>query len=125
MPKLRFFDRRILWVGALIILIVLMMDFNRRVSDLLRLNAQKDVVSTSVYGLEQTEQSLKTKIAYATSDAAVEQWAREEGGLSRPGDFPIVPMSPGGSTPVVPTVAAPTPKPVANWEVWQILFFGP
>jgi cell division protein FtsB len=125
MPKLRFLDKRILWVLVLAVLIVLMMDFNNRVSELLRLNAQKDVVSTSVYGLERTEAMLKTQIAYATSGVAVEQWAREEGGLSRQGDFPIVPISPGGSTQVAPTLAAPTPKPVSNWEVWQILFFGP
>ncbi len=125
MPKLRFLDKRILWVLVLVVLIVLMLDFNNRVSELLRLSAQKDEVSTQVYGLERTEEMLKTQIAYATSAVAVEQWAREEGGLSRPGDFPIVPISPGGSTQAAPTLTAPTPQAVANWEVWQILFFGP
>jgi len=125
MQKLRFLNKRILWVVGLVVLVVLMMDFNNRVSELLRLNAQKDEISTSVFGLQSTEHSLKTQIAYATSGAAVEQWAREEGGLSRPGDFPIVPLSPGGSVQPTPEVAAPTVAAVSNWEVWQILFFGP
>ncbi|MCL4560024.1 MAG: septum formation initiator family protein [Chloroflexi bacterium] len=124
MKRFRFNDRRILWIGALIILVLLMMDFNNRMSELLRLNTQHDQISTEVADLVSTQQSLEAQIAYATSDVAVQEWARQEAHLAQPGDIPIVPVAPPGSTPQPPVIAVPTAVPVNNWQVWQALFFG-
>jgi len=124
MKFLRILDKRILWAGVIVVLILLMMDFNNRMSELLRLEAEKDVVSTQVIALEQTEQTLRTQIAYATSDLAVEQWAREQGRMAREGEFPIIPLPPAGYTPEPEPIVAPTAKPVQNWEVWMALFLG-
>jgi len=124
MKFLRILDKRILWAGVIVVLILLMMDFNNRMSELLRLESEKDVVSTQVSALQQTEQTLRTQIAYATSDLAVEQWAREQGRMSREGEFPIIPLPPAGYTPEPELVSVPTPKPVQNWEVWMALFLG-
>ncbi len=124
MKRFRLNDRRILWVGALIILVLLMMDFNNRMSDLLRLNSQHDQISTEVANLVSTQKSLEEKIAYATSDVAVQEWARQEAHMAQPGDIPIVPVAPPGNTPQPAVIAVPTPVPVSNWQVWQALFFG-
>ena len=116
------------WKYALVIagaalLAVLVMDFNSRVGDLRRQSAQKQVVSAELEGQKQTQVSLQTQIAYATSEAAVIEWAYNEGNLKRPGDNPVVPVQPAGST------AAPTPRPavtperVSNLDVWLWLFF--
>jgi len=72
------------WKYALIIiglfvLAYLVMDFNNRMAALRRLSAQKEDVTQQLAGQKQTEAYLQTQIAYATSDASVEQWAYEEG----------------------------------------------
>jgi cell division protein FtsB len=123
LKKLRF-DKRILWIFLVVILFFLVLDFNNRVSDLLRLNADRDDIATKVANLQATEQSLKGQIAFATSDAAVEEWARSQGHLIREGDVPIVPIAPPNYTPEPIVTPIPTPQPVENWQVWQALFFG-
>ena len=112
---------------ALVILIIvvaayLVMDFNNRMANLRALSAQKEQVAAQVIGLEKEKSRLETQIAFSTSDAAVVQWAYEDGRLVRPGDNPVIPLPPAESTP------APTPQPVVtrtpvdNWQVWLWLF---
>jgi hypothetical protein len=66
---------------------------------------------------------LEGQIQYATSDAAVNEYARNNG-LVREGEKLIVPL--GNSTAVPQTVLEPTPTParVSNREIWWALFFG-
>ncbi len=118
------FDMRFLWIGVVVILFLLVLDFNNRVSELLRLNADRDDISTQVANLQATQQSLKAQIAYATSDVAVEEWARSQGHLVREGDNPIVPLVPPNYTPAPVVTPSPTPEQVENWQVWQALFFS-
>jgi cell division protein FtsB len=124
MKKFRLFDRRFLWAGALIILILLMMDFNNRLGEMLRLKDERVQVSAHLTQLVATQQDLETQIAYATSDVAVAEWARQEGHMALPGDVPIVPIAPAGSTPTPEVAPTPTVQPAANWQVWNALFFG-
>jgi hypothetical protein len=67
---------------------------------------------------------MQTAVAYATSDKAVEDWARSEGHYQKPGDQPVVPLAQPGSEPVISTTPTPIPTPKPNWLVWQELFFG-
>ncbi len=124
MKKIRFTDRRILWAGVLIILILLMMDFNNRLGEMLRLNEQRGVSSAKLTQLVETQQFLENQIAYATSDVAVQEWARQEGRMVQPGDIPIVPIAPPGSVQATESAPVPTVEPVSNWQVWEALFFG-
>jgi hypothetical protein len=110
-------------ISGIVVLALLVVDFNQRMAALRNLSVQKVSVSARLAGLQQTQVSLQTQIAYATSDAAVEDWAYVEGNMVRPGDNPVVPLPPPGSTP------APTPTPrvvvqkVENWQMWMWLFF--
>jgi len=124
MKLLRLIDKRFLWIFVVIILVVLMMDFNNRMTELLQLNADKEEVILEVTDQAGTEQALRTQIAYATSDLAVEQWARQEGRLVKEGEVPIIPLPPADVTPQPLVTPLPTPAPVQNWQVWQALFFG-
>jgi cell division protein FtsB len=124
MKKIRFTDRRILWAGVLIILILLMMDFNNRLGEMLRLNEQRGVSSAELTQLVETQQFLEKQIAYATSDVAVQEWARQEGRMIQPGDIPIVPIAPPGSVQATESAPVPTVQAVSNWQVWEALFFG-
>lgn len=116
--------KQILVIAVLLLIIALMMDLNNRLSELSRLSKQRDQEATDVTILLRTEQALKTQVAFATSDAAVRPWAYSEGHKSMPGDVVVVPVSPPDYTPPAPTVIAPTPQKVDNWEVWWALFFG-
>ena len=113
--------------GALIVIIILLMaEFNNRMTELDRLTVQRDRAAAQITSLVQTQIFVETQIAYATSVAAVEEWAYEEGRLVRPGDQPVVPLPSGGEqdglTPV-PVVPINTEDFVENWEVWLALFF--
>ena len=118
------------WKYALIIiglfvLAYLVMDFNNRMAALRRLSAQKEDVTQQLAGQKQTEAYLQTQIAYATSDASVEQWAYEEGDLVRSGDNPVVPLPPAGGTPVPTPTRVVAATPAANWQFWLWLFVDP
>ncbi len=124
MKKFRLFDRRFLWAGALVVIILLMMDFNTRLGEMLRLKDERVQVSAHLTQLVATQQYLQTRIAYATSDVAVQEWARQEGHMALTGDVPIVPIAPPGSTPTPQVVPTPTVPAAPNWQVWDALFFG-
>lgn len=122
--RFRFNDKRILLVVGIAVLVLLMMDFNNRMADLQRLTGERDKLSTRVGQLTQTIQVLNTKIAYATSDMAVEEWAREQGRMIKTGDVPIVPIAPPGATPQPTPTPEQTKQVVSNWEIWYALFLG-
>ncbi len=104
------------------VLVLMIMDFNSRMAELRRLTNEKQRVGAQVTHLAATNASLKTQIAFATSDAAVVQFAREQEHKQLPGDNPVVPLSPANSTPVPTPTPVVTPKVVNNWDVWMDLF---
>jgi len=124
MKIVRFFDKRVLIVLGVLILVLLMMDFNNRMGDLSRLKAQRATLTFQVDQLLQTEQLLDTQIAYATSDLAVQDYARNDGKMAQTGDVPIVPIAPQGSTPQPTPTPQNVPTVVSNWQLWFALFFG-
>ena len=105
------------------ILIMLVLGFINRIIDLRRLSAEAEQVEAQVAMLKQTQTKLDAQIAYATSDAAVEEWAYTEAHWIREGDHPVVPLSPQESTPSPLPVPSPTPQSIENWQVWKALFF--
>ena len=124
MKKIRSIDKRIFLVAGVVILIILMMDFNNRMNELTRLNREYDKLSVQVTQLAQTAQLLGTEITYATSDAAAQDYARNSGKMVQPGDNPIVPFAPQASTPKPTAIPTTNPTQVENWQIWYALFFG-
>ncbi|MGB4323306.1 MAG: hypothetical protein WBJ23_08210, partial [Anaerolineaceae bacterium] len=111
-------------VLVIVVLVLLMMDFNNRMSNMIQLNQMETILRTKVAGLEATKMVVEDDIAYATSDRALEEWAREKDRLIEEGDHPIIIMPPSDYTPV-PTA---TPKPetivLTRLEIWKELIFG-
>lgn len=122
MKQIKFSWKYAIIIIGVIFLTYLVMDFNNRMVNLRNLSEQRDRVAAQVTSLVKTRSSLETQIVYATSEAAVIEWAYEEGRMVRPGDNPVIPLAPDQSTP------APTPRPIItqpameNWQVWMLLF---
>ena len=116
--------RRVFIAAGVLILMFMVMDFNTRLENLNRLNNQREVVREQATQAMQTELAMQTAVAYATSDQAVEDWARSEARYQKPGDQPVVPLGQPGSEPVISSTPTPIPTPKPNWLIWQELFFG-
>lgn len=124
MEKLLSNRKQFVIIGLLVLSFFLLMDLNSRLSDLFRLTARKEQVATDVANLQSTADAIQTAIAYATSSSAVDEWARSQGKMGKPGDNPIVPLVPPNTTPEVRTYPTPIPRVVQHWEKWWALFFG-
>lgn len=110
-------------LSGLVILVFLVILFNTRMANQRELVAQSEKIQTEIAVLRQTEAYLEAQVAYATSDAAVEEWAYQEARWVREGDYPVVPISPSENLPETAPVATPEPIVYANWQVWWALFF--
>ncbi len=108
---------------GLAVLAFLVIVFNNRMAEQRQLVTRAEEIRTELEGLRQTEAHLDAQIAYATSDAAVEEWAYEEARWVREGDQPVVPVSPSESTPIAPQAESTEVVVYANWQVWWALFF--
>ena len=116
--------KQILGLVAIVLLILVMMNLNSRLGEYFRLDNQRDQMSTQMAELRQTHGMLQTQVAYATSDQAVEDWARDEARQILPGEQLVVVITPPGNTVTPQVIETPTPRVVENWEVWWALFFG-
>ena len=124
MPALPFNVRRVAVIIGIIALVFIVRDFNRRLEELQLLEKQHELVLTQATQAVQTQMALQTQVAYAGSDAAVEEWARTDGHYIQEGDLPVVPLNQPGAAPVELSTPVPTPTPMTNMQVWWDLFFG-
>ncbi len=117
-------DKRVIVVVVILVLVLLLLNFNQRMVLLTKLRGQVKVLTEEYAQLEATHASLKTQIAYANSDEAVEEWAREEASMVQSGDIPIVLMPPSSPVPTEKVEPEATFDEVESWEIWRELFFG-
>ncbi len=123
MPNLQINFRRIAIFAGAFVLFLLIVEFNTRLEELNRLNNQRDETRAQATQAAQTQLALQTQVAYAGSNAAVEEWARAEGHYIKEGDQPVIPIGQPGSEPVTVATTSAVPTPLQNWEVWWKLFF--
>ena len=110
-------------LAGLVLLAFLVIVFNNRMAEQRQLVAQAEIIRAERDALRLTNANLDAQLAYATSDAAVEEWAYEEARWVRDGDQPVVPVSPSERTPVAPSEDSPESETHTNWQVWWALFF--
>jgi len=111
-----------LLVIGLVVLTLLVMDFNNRMAGLRRLGDKREDVVIEATDLMHTQVYLETQIAYATSEAAVNEWAYEEGHMVREGENLVIPLEYPGFTPKVTIIPTATPEPESNLQIWFSLF---
>ncbi len=116
--------RRVLVMIGILALVFIVLEFNRRLEELNLLNKQNQFVQIQATQAIQTQAALQTQVAYAGSDAAVEEWARTDGHYIKDGDLPVVPVGEAGAAPVEASTPTPVPTQQADREVWWNLFFG-
>ena len=116
--------KRIITLVAVVLAAFLMLDLNNRLIELFNLRDQHAKLEAEVTEIVSTKEYLITRQAYATSVAAVDEWAREDGHLAKSGDHPIVPVAPSNSDTTVESFTFSTPTPVRNVDIWYELFFG-
>jgi len=88
-----------------------------------RLNQQADGLRTEIRDLRNENISLQQQILQARTDASIEQIARQQLGMVKPGDNPLVLISGDPSTTETqPTQKSDPPPPI--WRQWWDYFFG-
>ena len=124
MKKYSYDKKQITIIVLVIIFFFMLLGLNSRLSELFRLTDQQTIMQTKVASLKNTDIALNTQIAIATSDLAVEAWARDQGHMAQPGDKVIVPLPPSNVTQDFLYPKTETPTPIENWQIWWDLFFA-
>ncbi len=89
-----------------------------------RLNQQADALRAEISGLKAQNVQLQGQIEQARTDTAIETIAREQLGLVKPGDHPLVLVSDGSTRAASPTEAPAPPPPEPVWRQWWDYFFS-
>ena len=113
---------QILLVVSLVVGVAVLLDFNRRLAGAQRLVKDATQLANEVATLTAQREILLTERAYANSDQAVEDWARSQGKLVKPGEVLVVPL-PGGATATPQPVAIVAQLQAPNYQLWWELFF--
>ena len=116
--------RRVAVMIGILMLVFMVLEFNRRLEELKMLNEQNQFIQAQATQAIQTQTALQTQVAYIGSSAAVEEWARTDGHYIQDGDLPVVPLGEPGAPPIEASTPVPAPTPMQTWEVWRDLFFG-
>jgi cell division protein FtsB len=119
---------QIMFAAILAIGLFLAIGLSQRITAGQPLQDAYDRVEEEIDGLQQEQGELLATRDYVQSDAFVEQWARDEGKMIRPGEVLIIPVPAGGV--VVPTPVAEVDVPIETtppepepWMLWWRLFF--
>ena len=89
-----------------------------------RLNQEADALRNDVVVLRAENVRLQKQIEDARTDAAIETIAREQLGLIKPGDHPLVRVSQSAQPATAPPPALAPPPPSPIWRQWWDYFFG-
>jgi cell division protein FtsB len=116
-------------VIALSISIFLVIDFGRRAAANYRVQREAQRLSQEVEAVSQQQAQLLAWRSYVASDLYVEDVARKELRLARPGETVVIVMPTPEAVAVMTTteVAAEVTAPIIQTpaEAWWHLFFGP
>ena len=112
--------KRIVKIGGIILLLVMVMNLNSRMVHMYRLQGEMEAEYARVLELGAAEAELDEKIAYASSDDIVAQWAREQNWMQQDGDFVIALIPTGDQPPEEMTELFQAEPDGNNWEAWKL-----
>jgi cell division protein FtsB len=115
-------------IVVLTIAIFLIVDFGRRTTAGYYVSQAEQRLLEEIQAELDRRQELTARRDYVASDTYVEEWAREQAHMIRPGDQPFIlvtPQSPQARVDLVQLVEPPPSlEPLPNWYHWWLLFFG-
>lgn len=119
---------QVMFAAILAIGLILGLNFTSLVSAGQPLQQLYSKVTTEIDQLERERAELIRERDYVESDAYVEQWARDEGKMVRPGDTLIIPVPDETATEATPEPRPSVPLETGagqpqTWELWWALFF--
>ncbi len=124
---------QVMFAAILSIGLILAINFSARIAAGQPLQAAYSKVSAEIVTLQAQQAQLTTQRDYVLSDAYVEQWARSDGKMVRPGEVLVIPVPSSADVaaataePLVVAEAIQTtddqPPPWVLW--WQIFLDGP
>ena len=114
-------------IVVLTIAIFLIVDFGRRTTAGYYVSQAEQRLLNEIQAELDRRQELTERRDYVASDTYVEEWAREQAHMIRPGDQPVILVTTEAPRPaprVTTPQAAPAANDVPNWYYWWELFFA-
>jgi hypothetical protein len=120
MKFLKAWSRRLIALGGIIMILIFVIDLNSRMLHMYQLRGQYEAELARVVELQAEERELDEQIAFARSEAIVDQWAREQNWMQQEGDFVIALMPGAGPPPEGMTESYEVVPEMDNWEAWRL-----
>jgi cell division protein FtsB len=119
---------QLLIIAGLILLMPLIVDINGRISVIRRMHQEETRLKQELADIQTEQEALQTQLDFVASDAYLEQWARVDARMTRPGEVAIIPALTNASEQATPDLEnnlfPPAAFPPSIPEQWRRLFFG-
>ncbi len=138
--RMRSVRRRLSWIiwGTLAVLIFLLASaFSRAWLTNQALRKQVQILEPMLTAANDEQATLNAELTRVQSDVYVEQWARENAGMTQPGEVLVIPVRPSkdgplsmDGTPSLTPLPSPTPSPIPTptpmsfWKTWLDILRG-
>ena len=113
-------------IVVLTLSILLIVDLGRRATAGYHVTQAEKRLRQEIDAALERQKELRARRDHVASDSYVEEWARQEGHMIRPGDKPLIMVTPPTQQPPAPQAAPvdePTTERTPNWAQWWLLFF--
>ncbi len=115
----------VFWIVMVLIAGLLIIgDLNRRMADARRLEQDAGILESQVAARSTEQADLMTRVAGATSEDAIAEWAHADAKLVRDGEVLVVPLAPLELTPAPDASGSTYPEQPTKLQVWWTLLFG-
>lgn len=118
---------QLLAITSLILIVPLLVDINSRMENKRRMRQEQARLEAELAEVQAINEALQQELEYVTSDEYLEEWARVEARMSRPGEVAIIPLveeSSGSAATDLESASSDTKESLSISEQWRHLFFG-
>jgi len=115
-------SRRLLAIATGLTALYLVFLTGQRAIEAYRINREVDGIRQEIVRLRDRNVVLQAQLASPRTDEELERVAREEMGLARPGDHPVVLLWPESSSRTARAIAEPGTSSMPYWQAWVRLF---
>ncbi len=116
---------QLLLISALILLMPLIVDVNGRISVIRRMRQEETRLEQELVQVQAEQDALQEQLEFVAGDAYLEQWARVEARMTKPGQVAIIPLTAEqNTTPQADNFFSAVPSTPSIPEQWRRLFFG-